>query len=282
MKKLGYLFFILIVLIISIFADYDGMKQLPLVTGEEFLNSQPYIKVGDVILTQPSSTLIVYALGIFIVILGIRFLKKKQSHMSRKWWGVSMILWGLGALLAGTSYQAFGYELKCVGVEYCNFTDWWEIMYLLITALSIGMLVIAMSHCVAQGKTRKVMKMITFISIPLYAILLTIGSILPVKFLVTYELFSIFFMPHFIVFFILSIKEFRIKKDLMNKRLILTWILFLITNVAYYIYYWFGISEIVLNSTGIWFNQNDVLHVLLLGWMIYIWAALPATISDIE
>ena len=68
----------------------------------------------------------------------------------------------------------------------------------------------------------------------------------------------------------------------MNKRFIITWILFLIVNVAYYVYYWLGISEILLNSTGIWFNQNDVLHVSLLGWMIYIWFALPKTIADMK
>jgi len=279
-KRFGYIFLVIVILLITFFANFDGMKAVPFITGEEFLSSQPYITIGDIVLTQPSSTVIVYILGIFIILLGIRFLKKKQDYISRKWWGISMIFWGIGAILAGTSYQAFGYQLKCVGVEYCNFTDWWEIMYLLLTAVSIGMLAIAMSHCVASGKTRKIMKMIAYISVPLYALILTIGSIVPVKFMVTYELFCIFFMPQFVVFFILSIKEYKIKKDFMNKRFIITWILFLLTNVAYYVYYWIGISESLLNSTGIWFNQNDVLHVLLMGWMIYIWIALPNVIVD--
>lgn len=281
MRKIGYIFLILVVLLITFYSSFDEMKLTPLMTGEEFLDSQPYVVIGNIVLTQPSSTVIVYALGIFIIMLGIRFLNKKEDHISRKWWGTSMIFWGAGAILAGTSYQAFGYQLKCVGVEYCNFTDWWEIMYLLLTAISIGMLVVAMSHCVAKGKTRKVMQLIAYISVPLYAVILTIGSIVPIKILVTYELFCVFFMPHFVVFFILSIKEYRTKKDVMNKRLIITWILFLLVNAAYYVYYWLGISEMLLNATSIWFNQNDVLHVLLLGWMIYIWVALPKTISDI-
>ena len=282
MKKIGYTILAISALLISLFSNFDKMKLSPLITGEEFLSSQPNITIGNVILTQPSSTVIVYVLGVFIILLGVRFLIKKQDHVSRKWWGFSMIFWGAGAIFAGTSYQAFGYQLKCVGVEYCNFTDWWEIMYLLLTAISIGMLVIAMSYCVARGKTRRIMKMITYISIPLYAVILAVGSIIPVKFLVTYELFCLFFMPHFVVFFILSVKEYRIKKDVMNKRFIITWILFLISNVAYYVYYWLGISEKLLKSTGIWFNQNDVLHMLLLGWMIYIWIALPNVIVDIE
>jgi len=282
MKKIGIIFLVSVVLLITFFSSFDEMKLMPLTTGEEFLSSQPYIMIGDVVLTQPSSTVIVYVLGLFIILLGFRFLKKKEDHISRKWWGISMIFWGVGAIFAGTSYQAFGYQLKCIGVEYCNFTDWWEIMYLLLTAISIGMLVIAMSHCIGSGKTRNLMKMITYISVPVYAVILTIGSIVPIKFLVTYELFCLFFMPHFVVFFILSIKEYKAKKDIMNKRFIITWILFLIFNISYYVYYYLGISEMLLNSTAIWFNQNDILHVVLLGWMIYIYIALPNVITDYE
>ena len=282
MKKIGIIFFVLVICIITLFNNFDEMKLTPLTTGEEFLGNQPYIMIGDVVLTQPSSTIIVYMLGIFIILLGIRFLREKEKHISKKWWGISMIFWGIGAIFAGTSYQAFGYQLKCVGREYCNFTDWWEIIYLLLTAISIGMLVVAMSHCIAKGKTRKAMKMIAYTSVPLYALVLTIGSVASIQFLVTYELFSIFFMSHFLVFFILSIKEYKAKGDVMNKRFIIAWIMFLIVNVSYYIYYWLELSEMLYNSTGIWFNQNDVLHVLLLFWFIYIWFALPNTIKDID
>jgi len=282
MKKIGIIFFVLVIVVITLFSNFDGMKLAPLTTGEDFLGTQPYIMIGDVVLTQPSSTIIVYVLGIFIIFLGVRFLRKKEQYISRKWWGVSMIFWGIGAIFAGTSYQAFGYQLKCVGREYCNFTDWWEIIYLLLTAISIGVMVFAMSHCIAKGKTRKIMKWVAYISVPLYAIILTNGSVAPIKFMVTYELFSIFFMPHFLVFFILSIKEYKSKRDMMNKRFIITWIMFLIVNVSYYVYYWLGLSEMLYSSTGIWFNQNDVLHVLLLLWFVYIWFAMPNTIKDIE
>lgn len=91
MKKIGIIFFILVIVVITLFSSFDGMKLSPLVTGEEFLGNQPYIMLGDVVLTQPSSTIIVYFLGIFIILLGVRFLKKKEQHLSKKWWGISMI-----------------------------------------------------------------------------------------------------------------------------------------------------------------------------------------------
>ena len=92
MKKAGYILFALVVLLISLFANFDGMKLTPGVTEEEFLSSQPYITIGNVILTQPSSTVIVYALGVFIILLGVRFLKKKQGYNSRKWGSLNDIL----------------------------------------------------------------------------------------------------------------------------------------------------------------------------------------------
>lgn len=280
MKKVAVLYFTVIVVLITFFSRFDEMLLKPLTTGEAFLDGQPYIMIGDVVLTQPSSTVIVYVLGLFIILLGVRFLKLKEDHQSRKWWGWSMILWGIGTIFAGTSYQAFGYELKCVGYEYCLFTDWWEIMYLLMTAVSICMMVIGMAYCVADGKVRDVMIKVAYVSAPLYALVLTVGSLVPVQVLVTYELFNVFFMPHFIVFIIFNIRNFRKDGDLLNKRFIITWILFLLVNVSYYVYYWFGFSEWLLETTGIWFNQNDVLHVAILLWFAYIWWALPRKMKD--
>lgn len=280
MKKVTYVFFTVIILLITVFNNFDQMLLSPLTTPKDFLGSQPYITIGDLVLTQPSSTIIVYVLGIFIVLLGVRFLKLAKQEKSKKMWGWSMILWGIGTILAGTSYQAFGYQIKSVGYEYTLFTDWWEIMYLLATATSICMMVVGMAYCVTIGKTRETMIKVAYISAPLYSIFLTIGSIVPVQILVTYEVFNLFFMPHFIVFFILNIRNYRKDGDLLNKRFIITWLSFIVVNISYYIYYWFGFSEILFNSTGIWFNQNDVLHVAILLWFGYIWYAFPTIMKD--
>jgi hypothetical protein len=46
------------------------------------------------------------------------------------------------------------------------------------------------------------------------------------------------------------------------------------------VYYWFGFSEIVLDRTGLWFNQNDWLHVMVILWMAYIWFAISGVMTD--
>jgi hypothetical protein len=192
-----------------------------------------------------------------------------------------MIFWGIGTLFAGTSYQAFGYQLKCVNKEFTNFTDWWEIIYMMCMAISFGFLIVAISYGNAKGKTRMVLQKLVYVVVPLYVFLLTLGSIIPIQILVTYEVLNVFFMPYFVVFFILSVKGYQKRKDQGNRRLIITWLLFLFVNVSYYIYYYLGISEKILDMTGIWFNQNDALHVLIFLWMGYIWFALPNSIEDI-
>ena len=88
-------------------------------------------------------------LSIFLlssIILGLRFIRNNNNQKSKTCWGISLMIGGLGALLAGTSYQAFGYELKCAGKEYCSWTNWWELWYEILTIASAGTLLVAVSR----------------------------------------------------------------------------------------------------------------------------------------
>ncbi len=89
----------------------DDLAYEPTQTPESWLTIQPYARltlVGrEVVLVQPTTSAIVYGLGLLAVVVGARFLWRRRSERSRLWWGVALILWGVGALLAGTSYEAF-------------------------------------------------------------------------------------------------------------------------------------------------------------------------------
>ena len=56
-----------------------------------------------------------------------------------------MLLGGLAALAAGTSYQAFGYQIKCVGQETCAWTSWWEVIYLMFQQVSMDAMLVAIA-----------------------------------------------------------------------------------------------------------------------------------------
>jgi len=96
----------------------------PDTTPGQWLGKHPHINMNifsrDFILAEPSSSAIVYLLAVVTIAAGIRFLKTRGNHRSKFWWGTALILWGIGTLLAGTSYQAFAYEIKCAGKALCS------------------------------------------------------------------------------------------------------------------------------------------------------------------
>jgi glucose uptake protein GlcU len=106
------------VVILSVwsFSKTDSLLMLPLTTPDEFLSGMLYTTLSildrDVILIQPSSTFLVYFLGVIMIVFGIYFLVTKNNQQSRYYWAIGLILRVISAIVAGSSYQAFGYELK--------------------------------------------------------------------------------------------------------------------------------------------------------------------------
>jgi hypothetical protein len=254
----------------------------PLITPTQFLLSKPFSEATifgiSFIVIVPSSTLFVFLLGFQTMFLGYTFLRNYKNEKNL-WWGITFLFWGLGALLAGTSYQGLGYELKCNVDDYCLFTSWFELAYLYFTAISIGSMAIAISKTLLPINKQKLLINYSYILTILYTIILVVGSVFSVRFLISYELFTIFFMPLFVVFFIISIFGYKENKDALNKTLIITWILFLFVNLSYYVYYFLGLTEFLYDNYNIWFSANDVLHIGLIGWMLVIQITLKKRIE---
>ena len=256
--------YVVINLVLYIFMP-ETILQNGNITPEVFLSSRPSIVLFNTwTIIVPSSTIIVYILGIQILYLGYTLMKDKQYH-----WGASLLFWGIGTILAGTSYQGLGYELKCSGNEYCQFTSWFELSYLFTTAISISLMGFAFAKSFTTGKCLMYLKGYSEVALILYTILLIIGSVISSQLLISYELFTVFFMPLFVVFFVINILNNKKHKNDLEKAFIRLWILFLIVNVAYYVYYIPGITEMLYENTGIWFSANDVLHLGLIGWFAY-------------
>ncbi|SLM28111.1 conserved membrane hypothetical protein [Desulfamplus magnetovallimortis] len=255
----------------------------PELTPEKWCMKQPCMVIRiaskQIVISQPLSTFWVFFLGFLTIGTALFFFQSNNGEESRLWWGISLLLWGIGALLAGTSYQAFGYEIKCAGKKTCSWTSWWELIYLIFQQISINAMVVAIALSCTEGTLQQVLFVYAILSSAIYAILVIIGGILPVKSLITFELMVWISTPAFIFFCLLNILRYYKFNYSMDLALLGAWFLLFCTMMAYYIYNKKGITK-KLWTKGIWFSENDVLHIFLILWMIYIGTFVAGQISD--
>ena len=257
----------------------------PELTPENWCEVQPCMTVKvaskEFILTQPSSTFFVYLLGILTIGVGLSFWWLQGDQGSHLWWGISMLLWGIGALLAGTSYQAFGYHIKCAGQETCAWTSWWEVIYLMFQQVSIDALLVAIAYSCTTGNVQKVLLGYALLSAVGYVILTFIGGILPVKSLITFERMVWVSTPIFLIIVILNGWRYYKLGSPMDLALMGAWVLLFFTMTAYWLYDHLDITpRLWAKGKGIWFSQNDVLHIGLILWMIYIATVVANRVND--
>ncbi len=262
----------------------DTIPYTPAQTPETWLQIQPFLewKLGahSFIFVQPSTSLIVYLLGFITVAAGIYFLKIRAGQRSRLWWGIALLLWGAGALLAGTSYEAFSYSIKCAGRAACLWTSWWEIFYLIVSVWSIDAMVLAVAYSSTTTRTRRGLIVYAILNGMLYFSLVMIGVWIPVKFLISFEFLLLAAAPGIITLFAISVLCFAKQKQQVDLIYVGTWLLLGLVIAAYFIYYHSG-NTAHLWARGIWFSENDILHIGLILWMLYISLLLAPRVRDL-
>ena len=255
----------------------------PDLTPEKWCLQQPCRKIRiaakEITISQPLSSFWVYFLGFFTAGVGLYFIQIQDGENSRLWWGVSLLLWGLGALLAGTSYQAFGYEIKCAGRQVCSWTSWWEVVYLMFQQVSMNAMLAAVAYSCTTGTFQLVLLGYAMVSSLVFVILIFIGGIVPVRFLITFEFMVWVSAPVFFFLCFLNAWRYYMFRDPMDLVLMGSWIILLGTLMAYWIYSKRGITK-KLWARRIWFSENDVLHVLLIFWMFYIVLVVANRVKD--
>ena len=261
----------------------DTIPYSPVMTPDEFLRSTPFVHVHlgslDFILSQPLSTFLVYFVGLYTVYVGLRFLLDQRGQQSRMWWGIGLLLTGLGALAAGTSYQAFGYELKCNGRETCTWTSWWEVMYMMLSVPGMGAYLIACATSTANPRLRRFLKWYAAIVSAVYCCILLYCALMPVRFFVSFDFMGVVCTPSLLILLLLHSMSFRKEGTVLNQYLFYAWMIFLSVTITYFWYMWLGIGPRLWRH-GIWFTDNDVLHTGMIFWIFYIHTRLLDRVKD--
>jgi hypothetical protein len=281
MKRI--ILFLLTSFLLTACGQLNSIPYTPAQTPQTWLQIQPFaefkIASQNIIFVQPSTSIIVYSLGVLAIIVGLYFLKTRAGQRSRFWWGIALLLWGIGALLAGTSYEAFSYAIKCAGRAFCLWTSWWEILYLIASVWSIDAMMLAVAYLSTTGKLRRALSVYSVFNAIVYFITVMIGVFIPVKFLISFELLLVVAAPSIIAFFIINGWRYSKYKLRLDLTLLGTWIWLGVTIAAYFLYLISGNTE-SLWARGLWFSANDVLHIGLIIWMLYIAFALAPQIKD--
>jgi len=257
--------------IFTMFGKVGTLFMVPEISTQAYLDQWPSLTIGKLIIQQPSSSIIILILALLTMALGIHYVSSKKSRFVY-WLGINFIFWGLGALFAGLSYQAFGYYLKCSGLTHCVFTDWVELLYMTLTVISINCILMAYASLMKNYKLYLLLKKVAFSSVAVYSLFQGIGMLVPVQFMLSYEGMLLFLSPNIIIFIFLS---YTYRKEPLHHRMLSLWIVFIFINLAYFVALFGGQGQMIYNSTGLWFNENDTLHVLLILWMVAWWVKIP-------
>ena len=272
-------------LILTACAPFNSILYEPTQTPETWLQIQPYIEfqfgTQSIIFVQPSTSIIVYLLGVLTIAGGLYFLKIHNGQHSCLWWGIALLLWGIGAILAGTSYEAFSYSIKCAGRDACLWTSWWEVLYLIVSVWSIDAMTIAVAYSSATDRLRKWLTVYAVVNAVLYFVVVMIGVLIPVKFLISFEMLLVVAAPSILAFFVINGWRYARQKQSIDLIYLSTWIWLGVTIAAYFLYFISG-NTAALWEKGIWFSENDVLHIGLIVWIIYIARIFAPRVKDIS
>ncbi len=240
-------------------------------TPDEWCRDRPCVDIGGTVLNEPSSTVLVFALAALWVASGIYFLVTARSQRSRQWLGGALILGGLGAAQAGVSYQAFSYELKCAGRDICLLTNGWEVGYSITQALSVSAMLVAVAYACSTGKLRRGLCWYAVINAAVYLIISLAGVMLPSRTLLSFEVLMLFALPGIVIVIVVAARRYRATHDSLDRSLVLAAVLLVIVQVAYFAYYAAGITAVLWkDGAGIYFSENDVLHVGMIAWLAYV------------
>jgi len=249
----------------------DELIYTPPTTPQQWCEQRACIAVAGTVLDEPLGTTLVFLLAGLWLAAGICFLVSRRDQSSRFWLGIALVLGGIGAALAGISYQAFGYVLKCAGRDLCVLTDGFEVGYSVAQALSVGAMLTAVSYACATAGLRRGLIRYAALNAVLYGAISVAGVLMPNAVLLSYVVLMLFALPGILIVIVVSARRYLCSHDAMDRSLVVSTLLLLVVQAAYFAYHSAGLTATLWDDgRGFYFSENDVLHVGMMLWLAYV------------
>ena len=259
----------------------DELIYAPPTTPQQWCEQRPCIAVGGTVLDEPLGSALVFLLAGLWLAAGTYFLVTRRDQSSRFWLGIALVLGGIGAALAGVSYQAFGYMLKCAGRDLCLLTDGFEVGYSVTQALSVSAMLIAVSCACATAGLRRGLIAYAALNAVVYGAVSIAGVMLPSALLLSYVVLMLFALPGILVVALISTRRYLRNHDALDRSLMISTLLLIVVQAAYFAYESAGLTATLWDDgRGIYFSENDVLHVGMMLWLAYVVSVLGKRLRD--
>ena len=258
----------------------DELQYSPATTPDQWCQQRPCVEVGDTILNEPLGTVLVFGLALLWLIVGTYFLLTRAGQRSRAWFGLALLLGGVSAALAGISYQALSYVLKCEGLQYCRLTNGFEVGYSLTQAFSVSAMLVAVAYACTTGGTRRGFLTYAGVNAGVYVLVTVIAVMLPSAVLLSFPVLMLFAVPGLVMVIVIAARR---RADQMARVILNIALLQILVQAAYFAYYAAGITQTLWDDgKGFYFSENDVLHVGMILWLVYVWRALGPLLRDVD
>ncbi|MCB0914982.1 MAG: hypothetical protein H6525_08060 [Actinobacteria bacterium] len=256
----------------------DELTYEPPTTPAQWCEQRPCIEVADTVINEPIGIVLVFALALMWIGSGLYFLATRRGQRSRLWFGIALVLGGVGAGLAGTSYQLFSYVLKCQGRDLCSLTNGYEVAYSVTQAWSVSAMVVAVAFATTSGRARTALVWYAALNAVAYCAVTIVGVSTPSALLLSFPVLMLFALPGVIIVMVISARRLRAPKE---RAIFTAAVLLILVQVAYYAYWASGLTQTLWDGgNGFYFSENDVLHIGFILWLGYVVWRLGPTLDD--
>lgn len=251
------------------------------IRASDWCSLQPCTNIFGYTINQLSSSILVYALSIYTCYLAFKLLSQRGIHLSKLYWGLSLLLGGTGALAAGTSFQAFAYEIKCAGKVFCSQDSHWEIAYYLLTASSGVLMLIGFLLSSLKRLPRPYLFGLAALYLGIYNYLCISSYMDGSATFASFNFMLVYMSP--VYAFILGVSIFNYLKNTspIHSAYLRAWGILSLTIVFYCLYEYTEMTSL-LWQYKIWFSSNDVLHIGMFVWLIYLSKQVLPKITDYQ